>query len=237
MRNLLIVALFLAVGFLGLATSPVKYAIARAVGAGVPPNTIVLLLLLPAVSALIALARNLIGIRGFGIFLPAALAVVFVAMGPILGIGLFLVIVVISTIVRMILRKLKSRLGYLPRMAIILWFVVLGVLGVLFLAPIIKFVDLANVSVFAVLILTLLAEDFTRVQLGKSIRTAVDLTGETLILSLLSYLLLTLTPVQRFAIENPEALLLGIVIFDFILGKYAGLRLLEIVRFRKLISS
>ena len=44
-------------------------------------------------AALIAAARHLIGIRGFGIFLPAALSVSFVATGPIVGIIIFLLIV------------------------------------------------------------------------------------------------------------------------------------------------
>ncbi len=216
---------------------PITHAVAAAIGAGVPVNTITLLLLLPLVAALIAAARNIIGIRGFGIFLPAALSVVFVAIGPVLGLGLFLAIVVVSTLVRFFLRTIKVRLLYLPRMAIILWSVVLGVLGILFLTPVVNLQGLANVSVFAVLILTLLAEDFTRVQLGKSVRTAVDLTVETIILAFASYLVLTLTPIQSFAIQNPEILLIGVLIFDFVLGRYSGLRLMEILRFRKLITS
>jgi hypothetical protein len=214
----------------------VKYAIRHAVDAGVPANTIVLLLLLPLVAAFIALARNVIGVRGFGIFLPAALAVAFVATGPLVGIGLFLVIVSISTIMRIFLRKLKLRIQYLPRMALILWSVVVGVLGVLFLAPIFKSNALANVSIFAVLILALLAEDFTRVQLGKSARVAVALTTETLVLSLISFLFLTSPALQEFALLHPEAMLIGVALFDFLLGQYVGLRVLEFWRFRRLIN-
>jgi len=217
--------------------NPVKYAIRGAVAAGVPANTIVLLLLLPIVAFVIAFTRNVIGIRGFGIFLPAALSVVFVATGPIVGIGLFLVIVIVSTAMRMLLRKLKVKLQYLPRMAFILWAVVLGVLGVLFLAPVLKFSDLANVSIFAVLFLVLLAEDFTRVQLGKSVKTAVNLTFETLILSLISYLFLTFQPLQKYVLLNPEISLLLVAAADLVLGKYTGLRVMEFYRFRKLIKS
>lgn len=216
--------------------NPVKYAIRSAVNAGVPPNTIVLLLLLPLVAAFIAAARNIIGVRGFGIFLPAALAVTFVATGPLVGIGLFLVIVSVSTAARMLLRKLKLRIQYLPRMALILWAVVAGVLGILFLAPIIGSASLANVSIFAVLILALLAEDFTRVQLGKSARVAVALTSETLVLSLISFLFLTSMPLQEFALLHPEGMLIGVAVFDFLLGQYVGLRVLEYWRFRRLIS-
>jgi hypothetical protein len=217
--------------------NPVKYAIRGAVASGVPANTLVLLLLLPIVTFIIAFSRNVVGIRGFGIFLPAALSVVFVATGPIVGIGLFLIIVAVSTLVRMILRKMKLKLQYLPRMSFILWAVVLGVLGILFLAPVVKFPALANVSIFAVLVLILLSEDFTRVQLGKSAKTAVSLTFETLILSLISYLFLTFQPLQQYVLVKPEVSLIIVGALDLLLGKYTGLRVMEFYRFRKLIRS
>ena len=217
--------------------NPIKYAIRGAVSAGVPANTIVLLLLLPAVASIIAAARHLIGLRGFGIFLPAALSVVFVATGPVVGIGLFLIIVVISTVTRLTLRKFKIKLQYLPRMAIILWVVSLSVLGVLFLTPVIGRPEITNVSIFAVLILALLTEDFIRVQLGKSFKIAMNLTTETVILALVSFIFLTLKALQQFALLNPEILLASVFVFDFIIGRYVGLRVMEIWRFRKLITA
>ena len=220
-----------------VALGPVKYALDRAIVAGVPANTIVLLLLLPLVALFIAAARHLIGIRGFGIFLPAALSVAFVATGPVVGIGLFILIVAVSTSARLILRRAKVKLQYLPRMALILWLVSVSVLGVLFLAPAVKNPALADVSIFAVLILALLAEDFTKVQLGKSVKTAIALTTETLILSLASFAILTYVPLQEYALVRPEALLITVGILDFLLGKYSGLRLFEIWRFRRLLKA
>jgi len=217
--------------------NPLKYAIRGAVSSGVPANTIVLLLLLPVVASVIAAARHLIGLRGFGIFLPAALSVVFVATGPIVGIGLFLVIVIISTFTRLTLRKFKIKLQYLPRMALILWVVSLSVLSVLFLAPVIRRPEVTNVSIFAVLVLALLAEDFIRVQLGKSFKTAINLTTETVILALVSFIFLTLKSLQQFALLNPEILLVSVFVFDFVIGRYVGLRVMEIWRFRKIITA
>ena len=188
--------------------NPLKYAIRNSIKAGVPANTIVLLLMLPGVAALIAATRHLVGIRGFGIFLPAALSVVFVATGPVVGILLFLVIVFTSTVARLILRKTKIKLQYLPRMALLLLVVVLGILGVLFAAPIIREPSLTSVSIFPVLMLVLLAEDFSKVQLGKSAKTAIHLTTETLILALVSYMFLTFKPVQEIALLHPEEFIL-----------------------------
>lgn len=217
--------------------NPIKYSIKNAVSAGVPANTIVLLLLLPIVATVIAATRTIIGIRGFGIFLPAALSITFVAIGPVLGILLFVAIVIISTTIRLITRKLKLKLQYLPRMALILWFVSFGVLGILFSAPIIKYQPLLNVSIFPVLVLTLLVEDFTKIQLGKSLKTAFTLTTQTLILSLISYLFLTYSPFQKLVLLNPEIALISTFLIDILLGKYLGLRVMEYYRFRKLINS
>lgn len=217
--------------------NPLKYTIRGAVASGVPANTIVLLLLVPVIATFIAAARHIVGIRGFGIFLPAALSVTFLAMGPFMGILLFLVIVLISSIVRMALKVFKIRLQYLPRMALILWGVVLGVLGILFLAPFVGGAFFANISIFPVLILVLLAEDFTKVQLGKSVRTAIQLTGETLMIALLSYIFMTTSTLQNFAIREPEILLLAVAFINIIMGRYIGLRLREYWRFRKLIKS
>lgn len=217
--------------------NPIKYAIKNSVDSGVPANTIVLLLLLPIVATVIAATRQIIGIRGFGIFLPAALSVTFVAIGPILGILLFVAIVTISTIVRLLTRKLKLKLQYLPRMALILWFVSFGILGILFASPMISYTPLLNVSIFPVLVLTLLVEDFTRIQLGKSFKTAIGLTYQTLILSLISYLFLTYQPFQSLVLLNPEIALLTTFIVDILLGKYLGLRFMEYYRFRKLINN
>ena len=213
-----------------------KLAIRNAVKAGVPVNTIVLLLLLPGVTALIATARHMVGLRGFGIFLPAALSVVFLATGPVVGIGLFLVIVIVSTLMRIFLRRTKIKLQYLPRMSLLLLFVVLGVLGILFLAPVIRHPDITNVSIFPVLILVLLAEEFSKVQLGKSAKTAINLTTETLIISLISFIFLTLQSVQRFALLHPEGFIGTVLLVNVVLSRYVGLRFVEYWRFRKLIS-
>lgn len=217
--------------------NPVKYAIRNAVESGVPTNTIVLLLLLPVVATVIAATRQLVGVRGFGIFLPAALSVTFVAIGPVLGISLFGVIVLITTFTRWILKASKFRLQYLPRMALSLWFVAFGILSLLFVSPYIGFLRLENVSIFPVLILMLLTEDFNKIQFGKSVNTALKLTIETLLLALVAYIFLTLKAFQEYVLLNPEITLLSTFIINVLLGRYVGLRFLEYFRFRRLIQN
>lgn len=212
----------------------IQHAIRRAIVAGIPGSTIVLVILFPLVAAIIAGARHLIGLRGFGIFTPAVLSVAFVATGIVTGILLFLIILGVANLGRKLLKK--AHLQYLPRMALLMWFICLGVLAVLLTAPWLGLEALMNLSIFPILMLVLLAETFIEVQMGKSRREATELTVETLILALISSLVLSLEAVQRFALVNPELLLIMVAALDVFLGRYVGLRYTEFKKFKQLTS-
>jgi len=215
-------------------TNFLRHAVHRAVRQGVPANTIVLVLLFPVVAAIISASRHLLGLRGFGIFTPAVLSVAFVATGLVSGILLFLVILAVASVGRVLLRKMK--LQYLPRMALLLWFVSLGVFGLLFVAPSLNLRELTAINIFPILILVLLAESFIEVQIGKSQKEAIELTAETLVLAIISSLVLSLDIVQRVALLNPEALVLFVAIFNVFIGRYVGLRFKEYLRFKAILG-
>lgn len=211
-------------GPLGL-TNFLKHAIQTAINAGVSPGTIVILLLFPLVAAFIAAARHLIGIRGFGIFTPAMLAVAFLATGITHGALLFLIILGVATFARLITRKLKMH--YLARMSLLLWFICLAVFASLFWF---------KASIFPILILILLTENFIEVQIGKSLREAMHMTLETLLLALGSLGLLQWPWLQRAVLSQPEIVVFGTALFDLLIGRFTGLRLLEYRRFRRLLK-
>lgn len=192
---------------------------------GVPQQTVVVLLLFPLVATLIAAARHFIGIRGLGIFTPAMLAVVFLTVGVKKGIVLFLLILLVASIGRRITRGLH--IHYLARMSLILWLVCLAVLGSLFLV---------GDELFSLLILILLAENFVEVQISKSLRDATSLTLETLILSLASWAILSWQALRQFTFSQPELVVLGTLVLNFLVGRFTGLRLLEYKRFKRLLK-
>ncbi len=212
-----------------------QYGIAQAVDKGVSSDTIVLVLLFPLVTSLIAAGRHLLGFAGFGIFVPAMLAVAFLATGIKVGLILFALIYLTANVARKITQKLK--LQYLPRMALLMWFISLGVLGVLLGAVNVEAVSsLSAASIFPILILMLLTENFIEVQTGKSRHEAVSLIGQTLLMAVGTALLLRLDMIQKFVLLNPELFLLMVAGFDWYLGKYVGLRALEWVKFKKLLK-
>jgi hypothetical protein len=209
-----------------------QHAIRRAVSQGVSPNTIVLVLLFPLVASLIAGGRHLLGLTGFGIFVPAMLSVALVATGIRVGLVMFTVIWLVASLSRRITRKLK--LQYMPRMALLMWFVSIGVLGVLLGAVSINLGELSAISIFPILILMLLVENFIEVQVGKSRREAFRVTIQTMIMAVGAALMMRLDLVQRWVLLNPEIFLILIAGFNIYIGKYVGLRALEYLKFKEL---
>ena len=212
-----------------------QYAISQAIDKGVSPETIVLLLLFPLVAGLIAAGRHLLGFQGMGIFVPAMLAVALVATGIKVGLILFGLIYLMAMLARKITQALK--LQYLPRLALLMWFISVGVLAVLLGAVNVPAISsLSEASVFPILILMLLSENFIEVQTGKSRHEAVSLITQTLLMAVGTALLLRLDAIQKFVLLNPELFLLLVAAFDWYVGKYVGLRALEYVKFKKLLK-
>lgn len=215
-------------------TNFLQHAIREVIKKGVPANTIVLILLFPLMAAIIAGSRHIVGIKGFGIFLPAVLSVVFVSTGIIEGLLLFLSIIIVATSARMFLRKMK--LQYLPRMALLLWCVSLGVLGILFIAPVLNLTSIMTLSIFPILILILLADSFIGIQIGMSMKQAIKITMQTLMVALVCSSILQLDFLQKFVLLKPEISVLLVAIFDIFMGKYAGLRWLEHRKFKEILK-
>lgn len=211
-----------------------RYSIFQAVKQGVPVNTIVLILLFPLVVTLVVVSRHLVGLRGLGILTPSLLAVAFVATGITSGVILFAMILVVATLGRVILRKLK--LQYLPRMALLLWFVSLGVFVTFAISSRLDLGGLAGVGIFPILILMLLAETFIDVQVGRSNREAMSLIVSTFGVAFVTSLIIAMESVQRALLLYPEIIFFGVGVFDIYMGKYVGLRVVEFLQFRTMFA-
>ncbi|MGI5827942.1 MAG: 7TM domain-containing protein [Patescibacteria group bacterium] len=212
-----------------------RHAIRSAIAQGVPANTIVLILLFPLVATVVVIARHVVGLKSFGIFTPALLAVAFLATGLTVGIFLFIAILFVATLLRMLLKR--ARIQYLPRMALFILFVSLTVLGILLISPALRAEALITIGIFPILILILLVEDFLDLQITRSFSQALIITVETLIVAVMCFYLMNWEILQKFALVNPELFVISLVTVIALVEQYSGLRLLEIWRFRKLVQS
>jgi hypothetical protein len=211
-----------------------RFFMERAVSQGVPANTLVLIILFPLAVTLVAASRHLIGIRGTGILTPALLAVAFLATGVWEGVVLFGLILTVTILSRSLLKNF--RLQYLPRVALLLWFVSAGVLVVLVAAGEWGYTDLTSIGIFPILILMLLAETFIDLQSGRSAGEARNLIVQTVGLAIITSLILAWEVVQRAVILAPELIFFGLAVIDIFMGKYTGLRLSEYLLFGRVVK-
>ena len=214
--------------------NPLKHSVRFAVERGVPANTIIVILLLPLVGALVGVVQYVVGLPGFGIFMPAMIAVTFLATGVMGGLFLFAVILISTMMAGKLLKKAK--LFYWPRRAITLMIISLITFGFLAVSPSLGLLDLTRISIFPILFLILLSEEFTRVQLGKSKSSAISLTVGTLVISILGASLMGWEELQSLVLLHPELSFLLVLALNVFIGKYSGWRLLEHRRFKAVLE-
>src|SRR3989344_516335 len=195
------------------------------VNQGVPQETVILILMLPIVATIIAFGRQVIGIRGFGIYTPLIITFAFLATGLKYGLAIFIVILLVGTLMRFLVRYI--RLLYLPRMAILAIFLEGAYSGRK---------GLIASSIFAVLIMITLVEKFVVVQIERGAREAIILTIETLFLSIICYWVAASVWLRNLVFIYPFWIIFGAVIINILLGKWTGLRLFEYWRFREVIK-
>lgn len=212
-------------------TNFMSFGISFLINRGVPINSIILILMLPVIATILAFARQVIGIKAFGIITPAMTTLSFLVMGLRYGLIVFVVVLLSGTITRVVLRRL--RLLYLPRMALVLTSVSLSLLFVLGLGVASDRNSILSFSIFPALILTLLAEEFISAQFKSGPRAALGLTGWTLALSTMGYFIVSSEIFRTLILSFPELTLLTIPI-NIILGQWSGLRVIEYFRFRQL---
>jgi len=212
-------------------TNFMSYTINYMVNKGVPINTIFLILIIPVIATIIAVFRQVIGIKAFGLYIPTILTLAFLVTGIKYGLIIFVIILIVATLIRYLLKFL--RILYLPRMAIVLTATAFAIFIMFALGAYTQRTGFIAISIFPILIIAILAEEFVKVQIEKGLWTAVQLAIETLVISTLCYFLVSWEALRTFFLSYPEMVLLTIPI-NYLLGKWTGLRISEFFRFREL---
>ncbi len=199
---------------------------------GVSENTIILVLMLPVVATFITFCRQIIGIRGFGIYITLLIAFAFVAAKLKYGLIIFLVVLLTGTLLRFLIKKI--RILYLPRMAIILTGVTLVIFLMFALGSYLQIKGLQIISIFPILVMMLAVERFVSAQIERGAKIAILMTFETFILAIISYFIITFQPLQKVLLNFPIPTILISFLINFFLGKWTGLRFTEYLRFQEL---
>ncbi|MCA9636871.1 MAG: transglutaminase, partial [Myxococcales bacterium] len=188
-------------------------------------------LMLPIGALVVVLFRNVIGVPTFGTFLPALIAASAGATGLLWGM-VSLVIVTVS-VVAVSLKKKRLQLLHSPTLAILLTVVVMSMLGTSLLADHLALEELAKVAYFPIAVMAITSERLYLVLAERGPREGMIHFGGTMIVVLACYLVMNSMAMQVLVSGFPEVLLL-VIAANIVLGRWVGVRLIELWRFRRL---
>jgi len=191
------------------------------------------ILVLPLVAFFLVVIRNVIGLETFGTFSPMLLSLAFLTTGLAWGMVVFFIIVGIGAGLRLILQRL--RLHLVSRVAILIAVVAVSMVGLTVLGATLGIGALLHVSIFPMVIMANIIENFTNTQLERGTGEALRLTLNTLLVATCSYIGIEQTGLKPLVLTFPEILLVVIAV-ELLLGRWRGLRLVEYIRFYGLLS-
>jgi hypothetical protein len=189
------------------------------------------LLMIPIGALVIVLMRNVIGVRTFGTFMPVLVAVAFRETRLVSGLVLFALLVSAGLAARFYLERL--RLLLVPRLAAILTIVVLLMLGVSMLAHRLGLEIGLSIALFPMVIMTMVIERMSIVWDERGPAEAIRDGIGTLAVASIAYLVMGIDQIEHLIFVFPE-LLLPLLAFLLLMGRYTGYRLTEFKRFRAL---
>lgn len=199
---------------------------------GAPDWTLFLLLSIPLIATMISFARQFIGLATLGIYTPTVFTIIFLLIGGGTGSMTFIIIAIISILLQKLLNKV--RIMYVPKLAMILMLTSMLILGILAGCAYFGFNSLITIEIFPVILLLTMGERFISLKLERGLKSASLLFAETIIVALVIYMILGHT--REAILAYPEIIFLMIPL-NYLIGKWTGLRLSEILRFRELVDT
>ncbi len=214
-------------------TNFAPFSIQYAIKAGVPTNTIVLILLLPLLATIVVAFRYIVGLSGIGLLVPIALSITLLATGVTPGFIMLAAIIVASLVSRFFLKKFP--IMQMPKVALSMLMVSIFLLTSLTISSIYGIIDVRSLSIFPILLFILLSDRIVSLFLERDFIETVQTTVITLFLAILGFLLLTWQQLRLFTLIYPESILLLIPI-NILIGRYFGLRMTEYIKFQPILK-
>jgi hypothetical protein len=189
------------------------------------------LVTIPVGILMLVFLRQFIGLQTLGTFMPVLIGIAFRETALVNGVILFTALIALGLAVRFYLEKLKLLL--VPRLATVVVFIVICMAVIAqIMANNGQRIGL-SISLFPMVILTMTIERMSIAWEEYSATEAIKQGIGSLMVAAASYLVMTNTHVEYLMFNFPE-LLLVIMAICLLMGKYTGLRLSELIRFREL---
>ncbi len=199
---------------------------------GVPLGIINILLVIPIGALVATFFRNVVGLQSFGTFLPALIAAAAQETGVWWGLLGFTSVILVLSIIRAAFEKLN--LLHTPKLSAMLTVVVILLLMFSVLSVKFNFTDLSRLTLFPIAILTLTTERFSLTIEEKGMFKAFLILFQTLLVTAICYAFMSNLFLQTAFLAFPE-LTLFVIALNLWLGRWMGLRVSELWRFRRIL--
>lgn len=189
------------------------------------------LVTIPVGITILVFLRQFIGFKTLGTFMPVLIGIAFRETALINGLLLFSTLIALGLALRFYLERLQLLL--VPRLAVVVIFIVMVMAGVtIALTGSSQAIGL-SISLFPIVILTMTIERMSIVWEESSASEAIKQGLGSLAIASVSYLAMSNDQVEYLMYQFPE-LLLVLMGLCVLMGRYTGLRLSELWRFREL---
>lgn len=180
---------------------------------------------------ILTLLRNVVGVQTFGTFMPVLIGIAFRETHLVWGVILFSLVVSIGLLARLYLENL--RLLVVPRLTCVLIIVVLTMAGISVVSSQLGLHRGLSVALFPMVILTMTVERMSIIWDERGPAEMARLGIGSLAVAILVYFIMVNSYVEHICFVFPELLLI-VLGFSMLLGRYSGFRLLDLPRFRVL---
>ncbi len=191
------------------------------------------LVTIPVGITILVFLRQFIGFKTLGTFMPVLIGIAFRETALFNGLLLFSVLITLGLALRFYLERLQLLL--VPRLAVVVIFIVMLMAGItIALTGSSQAIGL-SISLFPIVILTMTIERMSIVWEETSAGEAIKQGLGSLAVASIAYLAMTNNQVEYLMYQFPELLfvLMGACV---LMGRYTGLRLSELWRFRQLVG-
>ena len=205
---------------------------------GVSEDVLTILVFIPILVTLTTFSRYITGIKTFGIYASMILAIAYYYMGLVQALAITMIVIFGSWLIRNMLREVK--LHYLARLAIVYcgisFFILVFIVLTSYIPSNNPYFDFSNIQFLPLALIISVTDRFMASYIKKDLMTAARLTGETLIVALIGWVLMRWEVTYDFFMSNMWIILL-LIIANLIIGQYAGFRWTEFLRFNQVIKN
>jgi hypothetical protein len=191
------------------------------------------LLMIPLGALVVVILRNVVGVTTFGTFMPVLVALAFRETQVLAGVILFSLVVTLGLLFRFFMENL--RLLLVPRLASVLIIVVLLMALISIVSNQLGLDMGLSVGLFPMVILTMTIERMSIVWEERGPSEAIQQGVGSLIVAAICFSVMEIDVLKHLFFVFPE-LLLWVLAVCLLLGRYSGYRLLELVRFKSLVT-